>query len=434
MFGKKLCRRITFVMLFYVFSSPKCGYSLNIESTRKEAQKLENSRKKIFDSQLNKQTELSNQKNIQSDLIKSISGLEADITLIISSIHQLEREIESYNLKIEEIEQRKKEKEEFVSEKKNLLGKCFRLIYTHKVPSAYELLFETCDFEDFVDKIKLSKLVMDEFFRIADIVREEKAKIDNDLKEIQNFKECSQIKAREINENKKTLEIKKRNLEESYSNSKQTEKKVRKSIYDDEIEMRRIDREVERYKKQLEEERRKEEERRAKEQAKLSKNKDKVNRHRSKSVSLPLSPIIPNIVDGTLLWPVTGCNRITSGFYDREGRSSQHNALDITANRPGAIMGVPILAPAKMRITYAGWCGGYGNHVRGEFTLNGQTYEVRFGHLSYINVKTGDCVSAGHVVGNVGNTGYSTGAHLHFEIRKNSIPIDPASFKYIGRY
>lgn len=121
MFGKNLCKRITFMTMFYVFSSPRCGYSINISSIREKAQKLENNRRKIFSSRLNKQKELSDQKNIQSNLVRSISALESDITLIVSSIHELEREIENYNLKIKEIERTKKEKEQFVSEKKRII-------------------------------------------------------------------------------------------------------------------------------------------------------------------------------------------------------------------------------------------------------------------------------------------------------------------------
>ena len=196
--------------------------------------------------------------------------------------------------------------------------------------------------------------------------------------------------------------------------------KLKKEIDDDDAEIRRVDREVEKYNR----------ERMRTEET----SKSRSNSSRKSSYTKRQAYTVPEIVNGTLLWPVPGCNRITSNFYDKSGRRSQHNALDITASTPGAIMGEPILAPANMHITYAGWCGGYGNHIRGEFTLNGQTYEVRFGHLCSINVSRGQNVTAGAVIGHVGNTGFSSGAHLHFEIRKNSVPIDPASFSYSGRF
>ena len=416
MFGNKVCKRITAMMLSYLISPYRFDYAIDIG---KKIQQLEDLRKRIINDKVNKNKKISDQREIQYSLGKSISSLETDITLIVGSIDKLEHEIEAYDVQIEQIEREKEIKEKFVDEKKQVLGKCFRLIYTHKVPNAYELLFQTCSFEDFIDKSRIFQLVINEFFMIADVVKKEKEKIKDDLKKINNLKESAQNKLNEIDNNKELLEKKKKDLEKSYSSSRQSEMRLKKEIDDDDAEIRRVDREVERY-----------------------------NRERSKSVPAPThrphlnrqsyrkrqAYTVPEIVGGTLLWPVPGCNRITSNFYDKSGRSHQHNALDITASTPGAIMGEPILAPANMHITYAGWCGGYGNHVRGEFTLNGQTYEVRFGHLCSINVSRGQDVTAGTVIGHVGNTGFSTGAHLHFEIRKNSVPIDPASFSYSGRF
>lgn len=66
---------------------------------------------------------------------------------------------------------------------------------------------------------------------------------------------------------------------------------------------------------------------------------------------------------------------------------------------------------------------GYGTHVRIEHT-NG--YLTIYGHMQKIGVKVGETVKAGQVIGKSDNTGNSTGPHLHFELRKNNIPIDPA--------
>ena len=417
MFGKKIRKRFTFILLMYLVSPPEFNYAIDTKFIQNKIQQLENIKQKFINDKINKNKKINEQQEFQCSLGKSISGLETEITLIIGSVDKLELEIENYDIQIEQIEKEKEKKEKFVGEKKKVLGKCFRLIYTHKVPNAYELLFQTCSFEDFVDKSRVSQLVIKEFFRIADTVENEKAKIKDDLKKINNIKNHTKDKLNEIDSKKKLLEKKKKDLEKSYSNSKQSEVKIKKEIDYDDAEVRRVDREVEMYRK------------------KLAAQAKPISQHirSSSSKSKKQSYTVPEIVTGTLLWPVPGCNRITSGFYDSSGRRSQHNALDITASVPGAIMGEPILAPADMLITYAGWCGGYGNHVRGEFTLNGQTYEVRFGHLCSISVLRGQYVTAGTVIGHVGNTGYSFGAHLHFEIRKNSIPIDPESFSYSGR-
>ncbi len=76
-------------------------------------------------------------------------------------------------------------------------------------------------------------------------------------------------------------------------------------------------------------------------------------------------------------------------------------------------------------ITYAGWNDeGYGNLV----VVENGPYKVYYGHLSQIPVEVGQTVSAGDVIGISGNTGNSTGPHLHYEVRINDERVDPASF------
>ncbi len=96
-----------------------------------------------------------------------------------------------------------------------------------------------------------------------------------------------------------------------------------------------------------------------------------------------------------------------------------HNGLDF-----GIVVGTPIKSTMDGKVTYAGWNDqGYGNLVIVE---NGP-YRTYFGHLSSIPVAVGDSVNAGTTIGLSGNTGHSTGPHLHYEIRKNNIPIDPTA-------
>jgi len=97
-----------------------------------------------------------------------------------------------------------------------------------------------------------------------------------------------------------------------------------------------------------------------------------------------------------------------------------HIALDF-----GAPVGTPVKATMDGKVIYAGWNDeGYGNLVIVE---NGP-YRTYFAHLSKIPVKVGEKVNFGMVVGYSGNTGNSTGPHLHYEVRKNGVQINPAPF------
>jgi murein DD-endopeptidase MepM/ murein hydrolase activator NlpD len=97
-----------------------------------------------------------------------------------------------------------------------------------------------------------------------------------------------------------------------------------------------------------------------------------------------------------------------------------HNGLDF-----GVVVGTPAKATMSGKVVYAGWNNeGYGNLVIVE---NGP-YKTYFGHLSEIPVQVGQSIAAGQTIGLTGNTGHSTGPHLHYEVRENGKPIDPTSF------
>jgi murein DD-endopeptidase MepM/ murein hydrolase activator NlpD len=97
-----------------------------------------------------------------------------------------------------------------------------------------------------------------------------------------------------------------------------------------------------------------------------------------------------------------------------------HAGMDIDGER-----GEIVIAPAGGTVTEAGWKGGYGQMIEID---HGNGLKTRYGHLSKIEVTTGDTISRGQLMGYVGSTGRSTGPHLHYELRLNDRPINPRRF------
>jgi murein DD-endopeptidase MepM/ murein hydrolase activator NlpD len=96
-----------------------------------------------------------------------------------------------------------------------------------------------------------------------------------------------------------------------------------------------------------------------------------------------------------------------------------HNGLDLAV-----VTGTTVKATMDGKVVYAGWNNqGYGNLV----ILENGAYKTYYAHLSSIPVSVGDSVTAGTTIGLSGSTGNSTGPHLHYEIRRNNVPIDPTS-------
>jgi murein DD-endopeptidase MepM/ murein hydrolase activator NlpD len=102
------------------------------------------------------------------------------------------------------------------------------------------------------------------------------------------------------------------------------------------------------------------------------------------------------------------------------GASEFHPGMDIDGEK-----GDTIVAPANGTVIKAEWYGGYGNMIEID---HGNGLKTRYGHLSGFAVQAGMSVQRGQLIGLVGSTGRSTGAHLHFEIRLNDKPINPRLF------
>jgi murein DD-endopeptidase MepM/ murein hydrolase activator NlpD len=117
------------------------------------------------------------------------------------------------------------------------------------------------------------------------------------------------------------------------------------------------------------------------------------------------------------MWPTWGT--VTSLFGERR-RGYTHKGLDIANNT-----GTSIQTTASGVVIYAGWHGNYGRKI---IVHHGFGYTTVYAHLSKFYVDVGDEVTQGDIIGAMGNTGHSTGSHLHYEVLVDGIPRDPMDF------
>ena len=142
---------------------------------------------------------------------------------------------------------------------------------------------------------------------------------------------------------------------------------------------------------------------------------------RAESLSLGTYSVLQTT--GYFCWPVVGLFTVTSPFGYRS--LGYHRGIDISgASASGSL----VVAGASGTVTTAGWStGGYGNYV---IIDHGNGVETLYAHMldNSLMVNAGDKVTKGQAIGRVGNTGYSFGAHLHFEVRINGNRINPAPY------
>ena len=130
---------------------------------------------------------------------------------------------------------------------------------------------------------------------------------------------------------------------------------------------------------------------------------------------------------GMLQRPVPGS--VSSNFGMRRhpilGFSRMHKGMDFRAG-----YGTPILAATDGRVVRAGWAGGYGRQVR---LVHAAGLSSSYSHMSRIAVEPGQHVRQGQVIGYVGSTGLSTGPHLHYELYRGGVPVNPLSVRFTQR-
>lgn len=148
---------------------------------------------------------------------------------------------------------------------------------------------------------------------------------------------------------------------------------------------------------------------------------EELRRRREAELAVPQAQ--PGIVgNGGWAWPTAG--GVASGFGQRLhpilGYYRMHTGMDI-----GGAMGQPIWAAHDGIVSSAGWNGGYGNTI---ILGHGANTTSLYAHMSGFAVSAGDYVTAGQLIGYVGSTGLSTGPHLHFEVRINGAPVNPAPY------
>lgn len=122
------------------------------------------------------------------------------------------------------------------------------------------------------------------------------------------------------------------------------------------------------------------------------------------------------------IWPADGFISSTFGMRASPftGKSEFHKGIDVI-NRPGT----PVYAPARGTVTFAAMDGAYGNSV---VLQHGGGLSTRYAHMQRFVLKEGQTVNRGDLIGYIGNSGRSTGPHLHYEVRLNGVNVNPMRY------
>ena len=344
-----------------------------------------------------KQQELQNQINeatgqledVQSDLsdnLQQVQKLDEKIESSQTELDELNTKINELQASIDEISTKLEQEETTYNNQKNLLDKRLVAMYEEGETSYLDVILSSSSLAEFLSNYAyLSEIAKYENELLLDIqsrkkeIELEKEKLDNNQEQLATIK-ANQTKTARILENTKTVR------ENFIAKLSDEEKNIQSQIDEYNRQFAEVNAEI---------------------------------------LTLAMEGLDTQYIGGVFAWPTPGYTRITSKYGMRThpitGVYKLHTGVDI-----GAPMGASFVAANDGIVVKAGYNGAYGNMV---IIDHGGGIQTLYAHGSEIMVNVGDIVKKGEtVVLKVGSTGYSTGAHAHFEVRINGKVTDPMPY------
>ena len=384
---KKIVSIVLMLVLMCAYTVPTLAVTQQeLQNQKKEAQE----QKEEAESQ---KKEVTAEKN---SVLDEISELSAQISQYEDEIDELNEKIDSLETSISDKEDEISQLEKETKEKQDLLIERLVAMYEEGQTTYLDVLLSSADITSLISN----------YYRIEELASADQSVIDSIIEkqqETETAKQELEQEKNEVNESKQEVEEKNESLQ-SAKDAKETkvaslsteEKKLQDSIDEFNDAIKEADAEIK----------------------KLTQNTSSSGGSGGYSGSFK----------GVLEWPLSySYNIITSIFGNRTaptaGASSNHGAIDI------GVRYVPVYAPADGKVIIARALSGYGNYIMID---HGNGYYTGFGHLSAYNVSEGDIVSTGQQIATSGNTGVSTGPHLHYEVyiggTSKSNRVDPLQY------
>ncbi len=395
---------IVFLMTSIVGGSGALASTLNeLKKEQKQNEQKKSNLKTGIETKENaiKTTENEIQKFLQqiSKLNKEIDETNANMNHVIDKINQTNEEIDALRLSIEDLEKKIAERDVILRER------VLAMQVKGNDVNYIDVLLGANSFADFIDRFSAVTTLMD---ADRDIMRRQQ----EDIEQLEVEKALVEKKLIELEESKANLEKLKANLADRKKEKNKVidqleaeqerlsrEKKQMEVDYHEAIEVdAKLEKEIIAEGKRIAEIARKEAERKRKAAAAAAKAK-------------PGS--LPQVSSGFWTKPANGTYSSSFGWriHPIYNTKRQHRGADIAAPT-----GTPVVAAGDGVVSYAGRMGGFGNVIMITHSTNGSIFTTVYAHLSKISVSSGQVVDKGSYIGAVGNTGASTGPHLHFEM------------------
>ncbi|RJO59951.1 hypothetical protein C4544_06285 [candidate division WS5 bacterium] len=346
---------------------------------------------------------ITQKKKEASTLSDEIAVFDNQIGDIQAKINSTQGQIGSLDTQVNDINSQISKSEEKIKIQKESLNEYLKVIYEDSNTSTIELIASSNSFSDFVDKAEYNLTMQEKIKETMGEIKKLKSDLENKKNDIEKKKkEIEGLKNQQVSQ-RQELDAQKAAKDRLLKTTKGQEAGYQESLNQE-----------------------------LKKQADLDAQIQTILNAQNTTPSTPNNgtgndggtPPTPPSSSG-YMWPfpgysqgmlVPGVNYIPFGDTVYYFPGISHTGIDI--------YGSSIMSASNGTVSFAGWCGGYGNCAM----ISNGNHLVIYGHMSSLGVSTGQSVSMGQYIGQEGSTGWSTGAHLHFEIRVNGYPVNPLNY------
>lgn len=345
------------------------------------ASELEKRQQQLQYEMKQKQKQIQSIKSKEKNVYNDLKSITEDIGVLNKDITYLDNRIDSVEDVISETKNHITIKQEEVDERAEILGNRIRNIYMEGQANSLEFLLGSTSFSDFTQRFDFLRKIAQNDERIYSELEQERETLDEK-------KGLLEQKRKQIEDLKKSKVQNKEKLQTASSRQKSILSQVKK------------------------------------ERSQLEKMLDEMEGESEKLAQELMKLASKGTFSGKLIWPTPGYSRITSPYGYRIHPITKtkrfHSGIDIAAPS-----GSKVIAASSGKVIFVGWRGAYGRTI----VVDHGGLTTMYPHLSSALVKVGQKVSQGQQIGKVGSTGWSTGPHLHFEIRVNGKSVNP--FQYV---
>ncbi|MEG2645969.1 MAG: peptidoglycan DD-metalloendopeptidase family protein [Clostridia bacterium] len=390
---RKLFLYVALFTIICFFSSRGSAFGANVQEYQDELNKIKEQEKQNLE-------KLSGvEKEISQDMYEMLE-LDSKMMKYSSELGKLQIKVEDVNAKLKDYEEKLQNSAQSYNSAEDMYITRLRAIYENGIPSMIDILFSSKGISDFFSRMNV----------YTSVLEYDKSLVGN----MQSQKEY-------IDYIKKDVEFQKLQLEQLKYDTEKSTKALEDTVNAKNAKIAQLQSSKNNLKAKA---------------ALLEKKKDAANKKVEDELKKAYEESLNNggsFTGGDFAWPVPGYFIITTKYnaiYDPfdSGKNYVHHGVDVAGN---GISGKPIVAAQSGIAKVPGFMsGGFGNYVivnHGKSAADGNIYTTLYGHMSSIAVKNGQYVQKGQVIGYVGSTGWSTGAHLHLEITRNGKRFDALS-------